>query len=279
MPNTIVNTEQAEQWEEAGPGWVGMQERLDRQVNVHGLRGIDAADPSPGEAVLDIGCGPGTSSLQIAERLGPSGSVLGADISSTMVAGAGGRAKAAGVSNLSFIVADAQVHQFDQPFDLVFSRFGVMFFADPAAAFTNIHAALKPTGRLAFVCWQSPMKNPWMTTPRQAARPLLPPAPPPDPDGPGPFSLAEPDTVRTLIEGAGFSSIGLEASEATVNLGPDADTATEFMVRLLPGIDEPPLAEKVRAAVRDALAPFTSPNGVEMTQPPGSCPPGPKAPA
>jgi SAM-dependent methyltransferase len=266
LSNAIVNTEQAEQWEKAGPSWLGRQDRVDREVNVHGLRGIDAAEPSPGERVLDIGCGPGTSSLQIAERLGPGGSVLGADISSTMVEGAVDRAKAAGASNVSFVVADAQVHKFDTPFDLVFSRFGVMFFGDPPAAFANIHAALKPSGRLAFVCWQSPMKNAWAATPRQAMSPFLPPSPPPDPNGPGPFSLADGDAVRKLVEGAGFSSVAVEASEAKINLGADVDAAAELTISLSPISDtaesDPLLAANALAAVREALAPHASPEGV-----------------
>lgn len=269
MANKIVNTAQAEQWEKLGPRWVAMQERLDRQVNVHALRGIDAADPSPGEAVLDIGSGPGTSSFQIAERLGSSGSVLGADISGTMVEGAISRAKTVGVDNVSFIVADAQVHQFDSPFDLVFSRFGVMFFADPPAAFANIHAALKSTGRLAFICWQSPMQNTWMTIPMQAMGPFLPPSPPPDPNGPGSFSLANGVALRSLIEGAGFSSVSINASEAKVSLGANVDEAAEFMFQVSPGISDTDRSdsarvEKMLTAIKDALTPFDGPNGVEL---------------
>ena len=146
MSNHIVNTEQADAWEKAGPFWLQMQERFDRQWREQGLRCLGAAEPSPGEAVLDIGCGTGTSSFQLAQGVGPDGSVVGADISSTMVEAATSRAQEARHPNVSFVVADAQVHQFDQPFDLAFSRFGVMFFADPAAAFANIHATLKPTG-------------------------------------------------------------------------------------------------------------------------------------
>jgi len=269
MANEIANAAQAEIWGKTGPLWLRMQKQLDLHVNNHGLRGIDAADPSPGEAVLDIGCGAGTSSFQIAERLGPSGSVLGADISSTMVEGAVERAKTAGGDNVSFMVADAQVHTFDQPFDLVFSRFGVMFFADPPAAFANIRAALKPTGRITFVCWQSPMKNSWIASPLQAARPLLPESYGTDPNAPGPFSMADPDGIKSLLGEAGFSDIAVDGFEAKVNLGEDADAATDFMTGLLPGVGplaqtDPPLAKKVHAAIRDALVPFAGPDGVEM---------------
>lgn len=269
MTNQIVNTDQAKVWEKSGPFWLRMHKQLDLQVNNHGLRGIDAADPSPGERVFDIGCGTGTSSFQIAKRLGPSGSVVGGDISSTMVDAATGRLKDQGVSNVSFVVADAQVHKFDQPFDLVFSRFGVMFFADPPAAFANIHAALKPTGRIAFVCWQAQPKNPWLAVPRQAARPFLPESSGIDPNAPGGFSMADPSGIESLLGNAGFSDIAVEGFEAKANLGADAESATEFMASVLPGIGplaetDAPLARKASAAIRDALAPFAGPGGVEM---------------
>lgn len=269
MSNEIVNTGQAEVWEKAGPDWLRKMDLLDRQFNVHSLRALDAADPTPGEAVLDIGSGSGTSSLQIAERLGSSGSVLGADISSTMVEGATKRAEAAGVSNLSFMVADLQIQRFDRPFDLVFSQFGVMFFADPSAAFANIHAALKPTGRIAFVCWQAPSKNSLMTLPRRALASVLPAAPAPDPNGPGPFMLSDSDALSALIEGAGFSSVAVRGSEAKLNLGRNIDEASERLFQTSPvmgNLDEtdPPLAKKAQSALRDSLVSFAGPNGVEL---------------
>ena len=267
MSNEIVNNAQAELWENAGPFWLEEQKRFDERVDVHGLRAIAAVDPSPGESVLDIGCGTGSSAFQIATRLGPSGSVVGADISGSMVSAAKSRAAAAGVSNVSFVRADAQVHTFDQPFDLVFSRFGIMFFEDPPAAFANIHRTLKPTGRIGFACWQSPMKNSWVGAPLEAINRILPVPFGADPDAPGPFSLANPDKVRDLLTGAGFSSVELAPNEAKVPMGASVDDAAAFLLRLLPptaGLSEsdPPLAQKALEAIRGALQPFDGPDGV-----------------
>ncbi len=246
------------------PLWHRLAKQFDRQVNAHGRRGVDAADPSPGERVLDIGCGTGTTSFQIANRLGPRGSVVGADISSTMVEAANTRA-----ANTSFTVADAQVHRFADPFDLVYSRFGVMFFEDPAAAFSNIHSALKPTGRMAFVCWQSPMKNQWISSPPQVVVPLLENPISPDPNASGPFSMADDAALRGLLTSAGFSDVSVDGFEVAVNLGDDVDEATAFVCLIIPGAggleeSDPSRAERVRAAVREVLAPHAGPNGVEM---------------
>ena len=269
MTNEIVNTDQTKLWEGAGPFWLQEQEQLDRQLNLHNLRGIDAANPSSGEMVLDVGCGTGTSTFQIAERVGPGGSVVGADISSTMVDAANGRAEAIGTSNVSFVVADAQIHQHVQPFNLVYSRFGLMFFDDPPAAFANIRAALKPTGRIAFVCWQTPAKNPSLSLRREAVLPLLPATPAPAPGAPGPFSLADPDKIRALLASAGFSSVSVEGSDAKANLGTNLDEATDSQFAIFTATanldaTDPPLAKKARAAIREAMTPFLGPNGVEM---------------
>ncbi len=269
MSNDIVNTDQADAWEKAGPFWLQMQERFDRQWREQGLRCLIAADPSPGETVLDIGCGTGTSCFQLAERLGPSGTVVGADISSTMIEAARARALESGHSNVSFMVADVQVQQFDQAFDLAFSRFGMMFFVDPAAAFANIHRALKPTGRITFMCHQSPEKNPRLAIPLQAVGAFVPELYGVDPSAPGPLSLADAGRIQSLLDGGGFNSIEIEGFEAKVNLGPDADAAADLFFGLMPALghleqSDPPLAKKALDTARDAFAPFEGPDGVEM---------------
>ena len=262
-----MNTAQATAWEKAGPVWLREEEGVNRQCEIHGLRCVEAANPSPGEFVLDIGSGTGTTTFQLSELVGPSGSVVGADISDTMVEAAKGHARAMGVSNISFMVADAQVHKFDEPFDLVYSRFGMMFFEDPTAAFANIQAALKPSGRIALVCWQAAEKNEWVGVSRQAVLPLLPRAPMPAPDAPGPFSLANPDRVKALMEGAGFNSVVMDGFETKVSVGTTLDEATDFLFAMRTAsldVSDPSLATKARATMRDALRPFVTANGVEM---------------
>ncbi|MDF2901645.1 MAG: SAM-dependent methyltransferase, partial [Phenylobacterium sp.] len=193
---STANADQIAYWNNAaGETWAALQDRLDRQIEPLGLRAIEAGAPQPGERVLDIGCGCGQTSFELARRVGPSGRVLGVDISAPMLEVA--RQRAAGAAaNVSFIEADAQTHAFQNGgFDLAISRFGVMFFDDPTAAFRNIGAALRPGGRLSFVCWRPMLENAWMATPLFAAMPLLPPLPPPDPAAPGPFAFADPERV------------------------------------------------------------------------------------
>jgi SAM-dependent methyltransferase len=166
--------------------------------------------------VLDIGCGAGETSLDLGAAVAPDGAVLGADISQPLLDLARARGAATGLP-VGFLAADAQTSDFGgEPFDAVFSRFGVMFFADPAAAFANIAAALKPGGRLAFVCWRPFAENPLMREPMQAALPLIPPPEPSDPLAPGPFAFADPERVRGILPGAGFCDIVISPFDAEV---------------------------------------------------------------
>src|SRR5262249_6517301 len=149
------------------------------------------------ERVLDVGCGTGQTSIELARRAGPGGAVTGIDISAPMLARARARAADAGARTVTFLDADAQTHRFDPAsLDVCFSRFGIMFFAAPDAAFANLRSALRPAGRLAFVCWQSMRDNPWMLVPLMAAAAHITLPPPPAPDAPGPFSFADADRVR-----------------------------------------------------------------------------------
>src|SRR5467141_281082 len=155
---TMVNTAQIEYWNGgAAETWVAQQERLDRQLDPLGRAALRALAPRPGEHVLDVGCGSGQTALQLADAVGPGGRVVGLDLSSQLLAAARRRNPSA---HVAFERADAQTHAFDQPFDAIYSRFGVMFFADPVAAFANLRRALKPGGRMAFVCWRAESENP-----------------------------------------------------------------------------------------------------------------------
>ena len=163
------NAGQVAYWNEAvGPTWAELQEPLDRQLGPLGRAAMAALKPRPGERILDIGCGSGQTSVELAGAVAPDGAVLGVDISRPLLDTA--RARSPGANDVTFLEADAQTAAFEPgAFDAAFSRFGVMFFADPPAAFANIRRALKPGGRLAFICWRGMVDNPIMTLPMMAA--------------------------------------------------------------------------------------------------------------
>ncbi len=227
MTDTLTpNAGQQVYWNEgAGQAWVELQDLLDRQLEPLGDEAMRKLALHSGGRVLDIGCGTGQTTLQLAARVGPQGSVLGVDISRPMLEIARRRAAAAQLSQVHFLETDAQTHPFEaDALDAVFSRFGVMFFADPRAAFANIRRALKPGGRLAFVCWRSMAENPWM---RPAVGDVLAdvPAPPPaEPGAPGPFAFADPEHVRAILADAGFADIAIAAHDAQLGANSLADT-------------------------------------------------------
>ena len=271
MASSNANAEQIEYWNEvSGPRWVAAQERLDSMIEELGVAGIERAQVEPGERVIDVGCGCGASSLALAARVGSQGSVQGLDISLPMLARARERARHAGFENLRFDHADAQTHRFEGDADLVFSRFGVMFFDDPVAAFRNLHSALTPGGRIAFVCWQPLEQNPWMARPMEVVNRFVPPRPRLEPGAPGPFAFADPDRVRGILRAAGFAEIEVHRVTGVQRLGTTADLALAF---LLDGVGPvaSALAEVqpgVRAAVardlRELLAEHQTPRGVEF---------------
>src|SRR5262245_55479152 len=165
--------------------WARAQEKRDRDHAPMTEAALKLAAAQPGESVLDIGCGSGTTTLRLAEAVTDAGRVLGIDISAPMLAVARRHARELD-THVRFIEADATDYKFEpHAFDLAFSQFGVMFFADPVATFSNLHAAIKPNGRLAFICWRASTENPWSAVPESAAKPLLPPIEPLPPDAPG----------------------------------------------------------------------------------------------
>jgi SAM-dependent methyltransferase len=219
---------------------------------------LDLAAAQPGQRVLDIGCGGGTTVLELAAHVGPNGHVLGADIAAQSVARTRERIADAGLRHAEAIVADVSSHSFGaDSFDLSFSRFGVMFFSDPAAAFANVRRAMKPGGRVALAVFRAAADNLWPNGPLAAVRHLLPPVPVPGPEDPGPFSWAEPSRVHRILEGAGFREVSLTALDPSIQLGGTAAEAAQFMMlfgpltRVLPDLPAPQ-----RDAVRSALEVF-----------------------
>ncbi|HEX7777023.1 MAG TPA: methyltransferase domain-containing protein [Parvibaculum sp.] len=272
---TAPNAQQIEEWNgKTGGKWVRYQDRLDRMLAPFGDAVLKAASIKSGERVLDVGCGCGATTLEAAASAGKSGRTLGIDISGPMVARAKERAAALGLS-ADFLVADAATHAF-QPasFDLLLSRFGVMFFDEPAAAFANIHKGMAKTGRLAFACWRSTKENPWLTTPMRAVLPLLPPQEPAVPDAPGPFAFADKDRVASILATAGFRDIVLTPFDAAAVLGvPESRDPVEDalgqaleigpLARLLASQPDD-LRERAKAAVRTELAKHLTADGVKL---------------
>ncbi|WP_127079260.1 class I SAM-dependent methyltransferase [Rhodomicrobium lacus] len=258
-----------------GEIWVVNHERIDRMLAPLGRAALDAAAPKPGEFVLDVGCGAGSTTLQLAKEVGATGSVLGVDISEPMLTFARKRAAASPAAlPVRFELADAATHALPRAhFDLMFSRFGVMFFAEPVVAFANLHGAMKPGGRLSFVCWRPAAENELVSIPARAVKGLIPPAPPAEPDAPGPFSFGNPARVTSILSGAGFSHVVLEpfGCRMLYGVGETRDAAIEDAVeqafetgpfsRVL-GELRGEVLEQARRAVRAAFADRAKNGGV-----------------
>ena len=200
------NVQQASFWSDAAPGWAEAEEHVELVGGAPGRLAMDLLDLRPGLRLLDIGCGSGGTTVELARRTSPGGAVVGIDIAQPMLDRASQRPGAAAVELLH---GDAQVFDFGiGRFDAAFSRFGVMFFGAPEAAFANIRRALRTGGRLAFACWQGLDHNDWMRIPATAAAGVIgSPLRMPPPGGPGPFSLAEPDRIRSVLGAAGFRDV------------------------------------------------------------------------
>jgi SAM-dependent methyltransferase len=253
-----------------GDIWAKVREKRDRDHAFLTDALLDRAKPEPGERVLDIGCGSGTTTLKLAELVKPKGYVLGVDISRPMLALARQRATAA-KSGAQFLEEDATHGDFEpQSFDLAFSQLGVMFFADPVAAFRNVHRAMKPGGRLHFACWRHPFENLWAFVPESAAKPFLPPSPPADPNAPGRYAFQNPDRVKSVLLHAGFLNPEFEKLDSQTYAGATPEEAAVSLIeagplhRTLSDVDEPTRA-KVRAAVTERLAREVGPDGIYLT--------------
>jgi len=273
---TSDNQQQIDYWNgEGGQRWAQQNRILDALIQPLGEAALDAAAPRSKERAIDIGCGCGNQTLALAQRIGPGGGVLGIDVSEPMleVASAMARADEAPRARLDFLCADAATHAFAPACaDLLFSRFGVMFFAEPVAAFANLRGALRAGGRLVFCCWRAMKDNELMRIPLEAALAHLPPPAPMAPDAPGPFAFADRERVLGILQRAGFREAALQPLDCVLHYGAGLDAAEIARrlldlgpaSRLLADADAPTRA-RVEASLEQAIAPRCEAGGIALT--------------
>jgi ubiquinone/menaquinone biosynthesis C-methylase UbiE len=237
---------------------------------MHGAVAIRRHPPIEGDRVVDLGCGFGDTTVPLAELVGPTGSALGVDISPRFIDAA--REEASGIENARFEVMDVQAAAFAETFDYAFSRFGTMFFASPVAALRNVRRALAPGGRLVSVVWRRREDNPWMYRAEQVVKPLI--EIPEETDearcGPGPFSMANADTLSQMLLSADFVDVGFERVDLMLKIGNTMDEAIEFNLALGPaaeavrlaGDDGDAMRPKLAGLLREALSEFETPEGL-----------------
>ncbi len=255
------NSGQIEFWNgEHGESWARYAAIVDRMFVELTDAVLDAAEIRPGDRILDIGCGSGGLAMAAAQRTTPIGSVAAIDVSGPMLDRAQDRADEAGLVNVVFVLGDASIYPFaETSFDAAISRLGVMFFDAPEEAFRRIAGSFSAGARIAFAVWREPRENPWAMEPVSAARPFIDMPPRPGPEDPGPFSFANPDRVRRILEGAGLEHVALAPFDFRIPLGRDLDEALAFAMEM--GPLSKPLGEvtganrdKAIAAIRDVLS-------------------------
>src|SRR3954454_24290650 len=263
------NADQVAYWNgPAGQRWADRQAAQDVLLKPVADLVVDRAGFTTGERVIDIGCGSGATTIAFARKVAPAGRVLGVDVSEPMLERA--RQPAPKELPIEFVRADATVYPFEPAsFDVLASRFGVMFFADPALSFANMRKALRSSGRLAFACWREPRENPFFMAPLQAAYKHVPKLPQQGPEDPGPFAFASEARVRRILTKAGFTGVEMEACplllDSAIGRGLDGAVQGAFEIgpvsRALEGQPEE-LRKAAAASIREALTPFAKANAV-----------------
>ena len=268
-----ANAETLEAWDGVlFDRFVQFREIVTAGLGAHGEEALRVHPPAAGDRALDIGCGFGDTTQRLAELVGPDGEAVGVDVAPRFIEAAREEAEQAGVTNVRFLVADAQATEFDERFDYAFSRFGTMFFANPVAALRNVRLALAPGGRLCMVVWRRKLDNEWLhraevvvedyvTEPEESDEPTC---------GPGPFSMADADTTSHILVNAGFEEISLRRCDIDIKIGNDLDHAVEFVTALGPagevirlaGDEAERIRPEIEAALRDGLAEFVRSDGV-----------------
>jgi SAM-dependent methyltransferase len=267
------NVEATEAWN--GPlfeVWQDFQAVVVSNAKAHGDAALTDHHPEPGDRVLDIGCGLGDSTVQLAGLVGPDGHAHGVDVAERMIAGAREAAEGSGVENVSFDVADVQVARFADSYDYAFARFGTMFFANPVAALRNVRQALRPGARLNMVVWRRKLDNDWIHRAETIVEQFL--DRPEEYDeptcGPGPFSMANADTVTDVLKHAGFEDAQLKRQDIVIKVGDDLDHAVDLVMSIGPAgevlrlwgdrVEE--VRPRVRAALLDGMADMARDDGV-----------------
>jgi SAM-dependent methyltransferase len=268
-----ANAESTEAW--SGPlfeRWVRFRPYVAEGLGVHGEAAMAAHPPREGDHVLDIGCGFGDTTQRLAGLVGEEGDAVGVDVSEPFVAQATDEAAEAGVDNVSYRLGDVQVADLGGPFDYVFSRMGVMFFANPVQALRNVREAMRPGGRVCFVVWRRKLDNGWIYEAEQVVeRYLEHPEKTEEPTcGPGPFSMADADVVSEQLQSAGFEAIELRRSDLPLRMGSDLDEAVDLVMSIGPageilrlwGDRADEIRPRVTADIRKVLSRFETDGGI-----------------
>jgi len=267
------NREAADAW--SGPlfdRFVRFREIVTAGLGAHGETAMRAHPPQPGDKVLDLGCGFGDTTQRLAALVGAEGEAVGIDVAEPFIEMAREEAEEAGVENVRFLTGDVQATEFEETFDYAFSRMGIMFFANPVQALRNVRKALVPGGRLCAVVWRRKLDNDWVRRAELVVEEYL--EHPEETDqptcGPGPFSMANADTVSEQLKIAGFEEIALQRCDLPLKIGNDLDQAVEMNMSIGPAgevlrlwedrIDE--IRPKIASDLREALAEFDGPDGV-----------------
>lgn len=270
-PTQAFNEEQRARWNGVdGAMWARHYDRMDRVLEPINEPLLAFAAPAPGSTVIDVGCGCGGPTLNLSRRVGPSGRVIGLDLSEPMLGRA--RERAREHTNVTFLLGDAAELPLEKlQADLMVSRFGVMFFGNPVAAFSNLCKALVPGGRLRFACWRGIQENPWLQIPLHAVYEHVPRMPKPAPEEPGPFSFAEPERVTRILTTSGFTQPSFTPLNVRMDVAAGgtledaAGNASENgpARRALTGQPDDVRARAIES-IRRALTPYASSTGVEL---------------
>lgn len=265
------NAAQIERWNGAtGETWAkpDFREQQDKVIGPYGDDAMDTLRLQSGQYILDIGCGSGTTTLKLANRVGPSGRVIGVDISTPQLENAKKRADELADLCIEFHNHDMTTFPFEGSlFDCAFSRFGVMFFAEPVDAFTHIRSGIKPSGRLAFACWKSAEQNPWLSKTVEVASQYLPRPAAPGPTDPGPYSFQDSKRINLILTEAGFSDIEIVSVEKGLTCGPDMKSTVAQLIQvgaMAAAIEEAPeeLRNRIKSDLGEAFQGYQTSSGV-----------------